>query len=147
MVWPQYRYKRWIRLQLCQSARVYLRETGFSTSPVVSTSPVLSTDQYKEVRSVKYLLLAVVVLLVYLFYPTYDLYIKENPFAEQYVLVKKGFYSKSRCSDHVEGLAESALDIPEHRCRKTSKWGQMYGSYTRYDPAIREAQKDHQTDY
>lgn len=94
----------------------------------------------------KFLLLAFVLLIVYLFYPTYDLYVKENPFAEHYVLEKQGFYSQSRCREHVRGLATSALDVPEHRCRKTSKWGRMYSSYTRYDPSIREAQQRQQGD-
>lgn len=98
-------------------------------------------DRYKEVRPVKFLLLAFVLLIVYLFYPIYDLYVKENPFAEHYVLEQQGFYSKSRCTKHARGLATSAIDVPEHRCRRTSQWGRMYSSYTRYDPSIREAQQ------
>lgn len=90
---------------------------------------------------VKFLLLAFVLLIVYLFYPTYDLYIRENPFAEKYTLEKQGFYSKSACAEYARSLAGSALDIPAYRCRKTSKWGQMYYNYTKYDPSIREAQE------
>lgn len=87
----------------------------------------------------KFLLLALVLFFVYLFCPTYDLYVKESPFAENYVFEKSGFYSKSACAEYARGLTDSAREMPAHRCRKTSKWGRMYSSYTQYDPAIREA--------
>lgn len=75
----------------------------------------------------RYLLIVVVIALATLFYPWRDLYVRDNPFDEDYVLVKKGFWTRDACID--AAMAQAAEDF---RCRKRTMFGGMLSTSARY---------------
>ena len=84
----------------------------------------------------KFILIALILTLVYVFFPTYDLYIVKEPTGENFTLIETGIYLKKDCVERAR-LSKTH----SYQCRKTSKWAGMYSGYTKYDPSIREAQK------
>lgn len=86
----------------------------------------------------KFIVLLVILVLVYIFYPTYDLYLKAEVFSDEYELRESNFLSANKCR-------ETAAIIAQHkpyRCVKTSVWKNLFGGYTQYDPEIRENQRE-----
>ena len=91
----------------------------------------------------KFILIAVIVVAVYVFFPTYSLYVIKDSSSDtdSYALQEKGFYSRKDCEERAKSYAHSSYGRSSHRCRKTSHWSAMYSNYTKYDPAIRAAQE------
>ena len=86
----------------------------------------------------KYLVPLGIALLAYVFYPTYDLYVKVDVFSDEYQVRDTHLLSRGRCRD---AAASIAGETPYH-CYKTSVWANMFGGYTKYNPRIRENQKE-----
>ncbi len=93
----------------------------------------------------KFTLIATALVIVYLFFPIYDLYIIKDPFSDDYTLEKQGIYLENNCLEHAQVLDKASPGTLRYRCRKTSKWAGMRDNYTRYNPEIRDAQ-DHVQD-
>lgn len=71
----------------------------------------------------KFVLAVLILLLVYLFYPFHDLYVKEDPFSDNFSLVSKGFWSEESCAE-----AADAQQARDHQCRKRSTFTRMFRS-------------------
>ena len=86
----------------------------------------------------KWVALFLVFLLLGIFYPTYNLYLKVDVFSDEYEVQETRFLSRNSCH---EAAALVAKNKPYH-CYKTSGWKNIFGGYTRYNPAIRETQNE-----
>jgi hypothetical protein len=86
----------------------------------------------------KIMALFAVLVLVYLFYPTYDLHLKADAFSDQYELHEADFLSLDKC----KAAATAAAKNKPYHCYKTSMWKNMFGGYTQYNPQIRDSQKE-----
>ena len=75
----------------------------------------------------KVLMLFLVLVVGFLFYPFRDLYVRDDPFAENYTLVEKGFWTLGDCVD-----AAKARRANDYLCRKRSGFASLSGTYTRY---------------
>lgn len=75
----------------------------------------------------KLVIAALILLLVYVFYPFRDLYVKDDPFSDNYDLVAKGFWSLEACAS-----AADAQQASDFQCRQRSTWSQMFSAANRY---------------
>ncbi len=76
---------------------------------------------------VKVLLLFVVMVCGYLFYPFWDLYVRDDPFSSQYHPAGKGYWTHDACREAAE--AQNARDF---RCRKRTNFGEFLGASSEY---------------
>lgn len=81
----------------------------------------------------KFTLLATALVIVYIFFPIYDLYAIKDPFSDEYTLEKKGIYLEKNCHQQAQILDKASADTLRYRCRKTSRWAGMRDSYTKYN--------------
>ncbi|MFA5493497.1 MAG: hypothetical protein WC247_01880 [Porticoccaceae bacterium] len=65
---------------------------------------------------------ALILLLIYLFYPFRDLYVKDDPFSASYDLVAKGFWSLEACAG-----AANAQQASDFQCRERRLGAQLFG--------------------
>ena len=86
----------------------------------------------------KSIALLVVLVLVYIFYPTYNLHLKVDVFSDEYELRETNFLSIGKCRQAAAIAAKGKL----YHCNKTSVWKKMFGGYTQYNPEIRETQRE-----
>lgn len=77
----------------------------------------------RRVLAVKFVMIVLVLLLVYLFYPFRDLYVKEDPFATTYSRVAPGFWSEESCQE-----AADAQQASDYYCRKGTAFARMFHS-------------------
>lgn len=75
----------------------------------------------------KFVVVVLVLMLVYLFYPFHDLYTKDNPFLPRYTLVSRGFWTEDACREAAEAQRAKVF-----RCRRSSSWDRMFGAAARY---------------
>ncbi len=92
----------------------------------------------------RFTLLATALVVVYMFFPIYDLYVIKDPFSDDYILEEQGIYLENRCLQRAESLAKPNADPLRYQCRKTSRWAPMRDGYTQYNPAIRDARQQGQ---
>lgn len=76
----------------------------------------------------------VVLGLLYIFYPSYELLTR--PLDDQKWRVGDTYWSLSRCR-----AGGRALGGTEWRCRQSNPWHQLFRTGTRYDPDIHESQR------
>ena len=88
----------------------------------------------------KFTLFATALVIVYIFFPIYDLYVIKDPFSDDYTLETSGIYLEKNCLQQAQSLDKAIPGTLRYRCRKTSKWAGMRDNYTQYNPAIRDAQ-------
>jgi len=75
----------------------------------------------------KFVLIVLVLLLVYLLYPFHELWVKEDPFSDTYSPVARGFWSEKACISAAQAqLAE------DYRCRQRSTLSRMLRSASDY---------------
>jgi len=82
---------------------------------------------------VKVLVLFLVMVCVYLFYPFRDLYVKESAFTEDYNLVRKGYWTREACSE-----AAAAQNANDFQCRKRTNLAAFMAvssNYSHYEEA------------
>lgn len=79
---------------------------------------------------VKYLILLIIIACVALLYPFRDLYIREDPFSTEYILVSKGFWTSEACRE-----AAKAQNAEDFRCKERTMFGSMMGASSRYSQA------------
>lgn len=89
----------------------------------------------------KPVLIILVLVLGYLFYPFRDLYVKEDVFAEDFILVHQGYWSESSCVDAAMAQAAELFS-----CHKRSVWSRMFSTYTQYSPTIRDIRSGRKVD-
>jgi len=85
----------------------------------------------------KGLLIILILVIAYVFYPRYDLMIKQSPFDEHSTLEGSGYLTEGRCRD-----AAKAMHARYYHCSAKNVWGQIFGTYTSYDPKERYADPD-----
>ena len=76
----------------------------------------------------KFVIVVLILMLLYLFYPFHDLYVKEDPFSASYDLVAKGFWSQDSCAEAAE--AQQASD---YLCRKHTTFVWMFRSASEFN--------------
>ncbi len=74
---------------------------------------------------------------LYLFYPTFDLWIKTDPFASDYRAGASGFFTLNRCR-----AAAEAAGADQFRCEKNARWRGLFDTFRRRNPEIRELQRE-----
>lgn len=81
----------------------------------------------------------VLLMAFYLFYPTFDLRIKTDPFAADFsaVATGTGFVTLNRCRDAAE-----ATGADDFRCEKNARWRGLFDTFRQRDPEIRGLQRD-----
>lgn len=94
----------------------------------------------------KFTLLATALVIVYVFFPIYDLYVIRDPFSDDYTLEKQGIYLEKNCLQQAQSLDKASPGTLRYRCRKTSRWAGMRDNYTKYNLPKRDAQGDAQDD-
>lgn len=77
----------------------------------------------------KALLVILILVVVYVFYPQYDLMVKHSPFDEHSTLEGKGYLSEGSCRE-----AARAINAQYYHCSARNLWGELFGTYTSYDP-------------
>lgn len=75
-----------------------------------------------------------VLALLYVFYPSYQLW--SRPVGGQEWRAGATYWALSRCR-----AGGRALDGAEWRCRQNNPWHQLFRTGTRYDPQIHESQR------
>jgi len=75
----------------------------------------------------KYLTVFLAVTLFYLFYPFWDLYVRDDPFANSYHPSRGGFWSHDRCVESAK--AQKAYD---YRCRKRTNFASLLGTAQKF---------------
>jgi len=75
----------------------------------------------------KALLVILILVLVYVFYPRYDLIVRHSPFDEHPTLEGRGYLSEGACREAAE-----AINARYYHCSAKNLWGEMFGTYTRY---------------
>lgn len=68
----------------------------------------------------------------YLFYPTYDLGVKRDPFVKQYAIIATNFITEGRCVD-----AAVAQKAEYYQCTKKVLWTEFFSAKKNYNPAKR----------
>ncbi|WP_438952445.1 hypothetical protein [Porticoccus sp.] len=77
--------------------------------------------------------IAIIVLVgVYLFYPTYDLLVKDSPFDETFALYDSQFLTADRCRD-----AAMEMKLRYFHCAGGNIWGGLLSTYGSYQPENR----------
>lgn len=79
----------------------------------------------------------VLIMALYLFYPTFDLWIKTDPFASDYRASASGFVTLKGCRDAAE-----AMGADQFRCEKNARWRGLFDTFRQRDPGIRELQRE-----
>lgn len=82
----------------------------------------------------KAVLAILIVVIAYVFYPRYDLMVKQSPFDEHSTLEGRGYLTEGRCRE-----AAKAMRARYYHCAARNLWGQIFGTYTSYDPKERYA--------
>lgn len=82
----------------------------------------------------KALLAIVVLVVVYVFYPRYALMVKQSPFDEHSTLKSKGYLTEERCRE-----AAKTMELRYYHCSARNLWGEIFGTYTRYQKPDRYA--------
>ena len=72
---------------------------------------------------VKPLAVFLILILSYMFYPFWDLYIREDPFSTVYNPAGKGFWRRDHCVD-----AASAVNAYDYRCRRRTNFESLLGA-------------------
>jgi len=75
----------------------------------------------------KFMMLILLLMLVFLFYPFHDLYVKDDPFLPGHSLVSRGFWSEDTCRE-----AAAAQRATAYRCVRGSSWERMFGATVSY---------------
>lgn len=76
---------------------------------------------------------AIIILVgVYLFYPTYDLLVKDSPFDETFTLHDSQFLTAGGCRD-----AAMAMKLRYFHCASGNIWGELFSTYGSYQPENR----------
>jgi len=75
----------------------------------------------------KFMILVLLLMLVFLFYPFHDLYVKDDPFLPDHSLLSRGFWSEEACREAAE--AQRAI---AYRCVRGSSWERMFGAAVSY---------------
>jgi hypothetical protein len=92
-----------------------------------SVFPVFADVSARGRKMFKIVVVAVVLTLVYLFYPRYDLYQKVDSFSEAYSLKEKGYWSKEACQK------AGRTGKQAHRCISNTPWREMMGTQHEYN--------------
>ncbi|MCK9503228.1 MAG: hypothetical protein M0Q95_03480 [Porticoccaceae bacterium] len=66
-------------------------------------------------------------MLFYMFYPFWDLYVRDDPFADRYQSSLKGFWSHDRCVE-----AARAQKTYDYRCRKRTNFASLLGTAQKF---------------
>lgn len=74
---------------------------------------------------------------VYLSYPTFDLWIKANPFASDYSAAASGFITLEHCEAEA-----GAIGAADFRCEKTARWRDWFDTFRLRDPAVRALRRE-----
>lgn len=80
----------------------------------------------------KSVLVIMILVGVYLFYPTYDLLVKDSPFDETFTLQDSQFLTADRCRS-----AAMAMKLRYFHCAGSSIWGELLSTYGSYQPENR----------
>jgi hypothetical protein len=88
----------------------------------------------------KFTLLATALVVVYVFFPIYDLYVIKDPFSDEYSLERRGIYLEKNCLQQAQSLDKVSFGTLRYRCRKTSKWAGMRDNYTKYNLPAKDTQ-------
>jgi hypothetical protein len=77
--------------------------------------------------------IAIIILVgVYLFYPTYDLLVRDSPFDETFTLLDSRFLTADRCRD-----AAMAMKLRYYHCAGSTVWVGLLSTYGSYRPESR----------
>ncbi|MEP3856457.1 MAG: hypothetical protein ABJM39_05365 [Porticoccus sp.] len=80
----------------------------------------------------KSVLVIVILVGVYLFYPTYDLLVKDSPFDETFTLQDSQFLTADRCRE-----AAMVMKLRYFHCAGSSNWSDLLSTYGSYQPEKR----------
>jgi len=80
----------------------------------------------------KSVLVIVILVGVYLFYPTYDLLVKDSPFDETFTLQDSQFLAADRCRE-----AAMVMKLRYFHCAGSSNWSDLLSTYGSYQPEKR----------
>lgn len=86
---------------------------------------------------VKAIVALVLIMALYLFYPTYNLSVKTDPFATDYRAVASEFITLNRCRNAAEAMGAEAF-----RCEKKARWRGLFDTFRQRDPKIRALQRE-----
>ncbi|MDP1521358.1 hypothetical protein Q8A57_10285 [Porticoccus litoralis] len=75
----------------------------------------------------KAVLVIIVLVVVYMFYPQYDLIVKQSPFDEEPTLEGTGYLTEGSCRE-----AAQAINARYFHCSSKNLWGELFGTYTSY---------------
>lgn len=80
----------------------------------------------------KFIIVIIILAGVYLFYPTYDLLVKDSPFDETFTLKDSQFLTADRCRE-----AAMAMKLRYFHCAGSSIWGELLSTSGSYQPENR----------